>query len=277
VTGGVWSITSSTLATGPHALTATQTDAAGNTSAASGPLDLTVGPPPIGPSGPNQFFYFDQNGQFVVLTDGIDSTWGNAGNSTIDGLNGDDFLGAGGDNNHFDAGNGNDTVVALGNHDTISGGKGADFAYAQGNFNVFDGGAGPDTFWANGDGDTISGGQGDDTIGIVGNNSLIDGGAGSNTIYVIGSGDTVTGSGNNSILLVGGNNTLLDSAGVSNDTVTGFNAAAGDRIHLTTDTAANAIAHTTQTNFGLDTVITLADGSTITLKFVSHIDLGFFA
>ncbi|WP_193333378.1 Ig-like domain-containing protein [Duganella sp. FT27W] len=41
-TGGVWSITSSTLAQGAHSLTIKATDIAGNTSAASGPLTITI-------------------------------------------------------------------------------------------------------------------------------------------------------------------------------------------------------------------------------------------
>ena len=41
-TGGTWSITVSTLSDGPHSFTATATDAAGNTSAASGALGVTI-------------------------------------------------------------------------------------------------------------------------------------------------------------------------------------------------------------------------------------------
>ena len=40
--GGIWSITTSILAEGPHTITATQTDAAGNTSAASAALSVIV-------------------------------------------------------------------------------------------------------------------------------------------------------------------------------------------------------------------------------------------
>jgi hypothetical protein len=59
--------------------------------------------------------------------------------------------------------------------------------------------------------------------------------------------------------------------------VIGFNAAAGDRIHLTTDSAATALANATQTNNRRDTLLTLSDGATITLKFTPHIDASFFA
>lgn len=50
-TGGVWSITSSTLATGTHALTVKTTDAAGNVSAASSALTLTVDTAAAAPTG----------------------------------------------------------------------------------------------------------------------------------------------------------------------------------------------------------------------------------
>jgi hypothetical protein len=60
------------------------------------------------------------------------------------------------------------------------------------------------------------------------------------------------------------------------DTVVGFDQAAGDRIHLTTDSASDALACSKQVNGGHDTLITLQDGSTILLKGVSHIDHGVF-
>ncbi len=41
-TGGIWSITASALAAGSHTLTAKATDAAGNVSSSSGPLDITI-------------------------------------------------------------------------------------------------------------------------------------------------------------------------------------------------------------------------------------------
>jgi len=59
--------------------------------------------------------------------------------------------------------------------------------------------------------------------------------------------------------------------------VIGFSDAAGDRIHLTTDTISDALAHSTQVNGGADTLISLSDSSTILLKGITHIDSGFFA
>lgn len=49
---GNWSITSSTLSVGTHTLTARQTDVAGNVSAASTPLTLSIEAAPVLPSGP---------------------------------------------------------------------------------------------------------------------------------------------------------------------------------------------------------------------------------
>ena len=50
-TGGTWSITSSTLAAGSYSLTATQTDVAGNVSAASAALALTIKTTAAAPTG----------------------------------------------------------------------------------------------------------------------------------------------------------------------------------------------------------------------------------
>ena len=71
--------------------------------------------------------------------------------------------------------------------------------------------------------------------------------------------------------------TLADAGKKFTDTVVGFDQAAGDRIHLTSDTVANAVAHSAQVNAGADTLITLSDGSTILLKGVTHIDSSFFS
>lgn len=275
---GAWQITASTLALGAHSLTASETDVAGNASGASAPLALTIEPPPVGPSGPNQFFYSGQNNQFIVGTSGADSVWTNAGGDVFNGLGGDDFLGASGNGNDFDGGDGNDTVVGVGSNDTLSGGNGDDVLVVSGDNSLADGGADNDAIWGSGSGDTISGGAGDDQLGFSGSNSLIDGGTGNNTIFLSGSGDTVTGGGgSNTIYFGGANNVLTDGPAVFNDTITGFDQVAGDRIHLTSDTSADALAHSTPINGGRDTQISLSDGSTIVLKWVSHIDGSFFS
>jgi hypothetical protein len=130
---GSWSITTSDLTLGDHSLSATETDVAGNISGASAPLNLTIVSPPIGPTGPNQFFYSGNNNQFVVGTGGDDSIWINSGGNVVDGLGGDDFLGGSGDGNTYDGGDGNDTVIAIGNDNTVLGGSGNDLIELAGN------------------------------------------------------------------------------------------------------------------------------------------------
>jgi hypothetical protein len=92
-----------------------------------------------------------------------------------------------------------------------------------------------------------------------------------------GANDTVwAGSDDNVIYMGGANQTLLDTSSVYADTVVGFSEASGDRIHLTTDTVSDALTHSIQVNGGADTLITLADTSTILLKGIATIDSSFF-
>jgi hypothetical protein len=85
------------------------------------------------------------------------------------------------------------------------------------------------------------------------------------------------GSGQALIGLGAGPETFNDGSSVYADTVTGFVQSAGDRIHLTTDTVSNALAHSTAVNSGQDTLISLSDGSTILLKGITSINSSFFS
>lgn len=293
---GSWSVTSSALSIGKHTLTATDTDAAGNTSADASPaLALTIAPPPIGPTGPDQGFYFGTDTQYVLGTDGNDYIIGNSNNSLIDGVGGNNVISIIGDNDTIntgegndllvltgnngvlDAGDGNDTLVAIGNNDTLIAGVGTSFLTAVGTGNLLTAGDGNDTVFANGNNNTIQGGTGDQMLFLDGTGGTVQTGFGNDTVFALYGDDTVTGNGNNTIYLGGGGNTVVDASGRYHDTITGFSQVGGDRIHLTTDTVSDALASATSANFGLDTVITLSDGSTITLKYVNHIDAGFFA
>src|SRR5271170_5463962 len=143
--------------------------------------------------------------------------------------------------------------------DLISGGN--DLITDNGNFDQFKDGGGADTITVTGSFDAINL-SGTDTVGFLG-----------------GSYDTVTAGaqpGTNADLInlsAGTNNfTFADGSNIYADTVVGFDQAAGDRIHLTTDTVADALANSTQVNSGQDTLITLSDHSTILLKGVTHVD-----
>ncbi len=189
------------------------------------------------------------------------------------------LIGVIGNNNQLSGGNvGNDTIWSIGSNVVVSDTTPGNLFGEIGDNDTITGGPGGDTIWTIGNNESIAGGVGNDLFGLLGDNSTIDGGGGNDTVYVSGDHDTVAGgSGNSEVVFGGTNHTLLDNAGVYNDTVVGFEQSAGDRIHLTTDTVADALAHSSQVNGGQDTLITLSDGSTILLKGVAHIDNSFFS
>jgi hypothetical protein len=151
---------------------------------------------------------------------------------------------------------GNDTIWQSGNDDTIAAGPGSDLKGIVGNNDLVVASSGNDTIWAIGNQDTVDAGAGADLIGIVGN------------------GNNLTGGGSATIMEAGSNFTFIDKAGtVYNDTITGFDQAAGDRISLA---AGDTVASTQTINGGQDTLITLIDHSTITLKGVADINSSFF-
>jgi len=129
--------------------------------------------------------------------------------------------------------------------------------------------------WASGNGDTITGGSGNDTIGFFGNNDLINAGSGNSTIYTGGTGDSVAGGGSALIELGGHPSTFADTSGTYNDTIIGFDQSAGDTIKLSG--TGHTVASITHPNNGLDSLITLNDGSTILLKWVSQVENSFFS
>jgi hypothetical protein len=72
----------------------------------------------------------------------------------------------------------------------------------------------------------------------------------------------------------GTDQTFADNASntVYSDTIVGFDEAAGDHIHLE---GGHTVASSQLVN-GTDTLIKLSDGSTILLKWVSHVDNSIF-
>ncbi len=240
---GSWSFTLGTLSPGTHSISATETDPAGNTSDPSSLLNLII----------------DPNNALVLGTSGNDTIIDNASNQTINGLGGDDYLAAYGDNNIVAGSDGNDTIIASGNNDIVTGGSGNNRLETAGNGDLIIGGDGGDVIWSFGRNSMVTAGVGDDFIGVLGNDDTIDGGGGNNVIFL-----TVS------------NVTLLDGSAVHHDTVIGFDPLNGDRIDLTTDPPANALAHSTLINGGQDTQIALSDGSTIVLRGISSIDASFF-
>jgi Ca2+-binding RTX toxin-like protein len=183
------------------------------------------------------------------------------------------FVVGGGNNQNLAGPTGNDTIWGSGNGDTIAGGPGSELKGVVGDNDEVDGTTGNDTIWASGNEETVNAGTGTDLIGASGNGNLINAGAGSDTIYSSGSGDTVSGNGNALIEEGGGSFTFLDTSNVYNDTIVGFDQAAGDRIDLVGGHGESAQS----VNGGQDTLITLSDHSTILLKGITNLNSSFFS
>jgi Ca2+-binding RTX toxin-like protein len=148
-------------------------------------------------------------------------------------------------------GSGADLIFGGDGRDTIFGGSGPDTIYAGSGPTIIHGGAGADLIAGGDANDTITGGSGPATI---------DGGAGHN------------------LITAGSGGTLIQDSGVTGqDTVVGFSQAHGDAINFAgqdAGTIANVVA--TANVSGGSTVITLPDGSTMTLLGITHIDSTFF-
>jgi Ca2+-binding RTX toxin-like protein len=201
--------------------------------------------------------------------------------NTARGGSGTDTINVYGNLDSVAGGGGNDTINVGGTGDTVTAGSGRNLINVSGSADSVTGGSTADTINAFSSFDTVNAGSGAELIGVAGASDLINLGGGSDTVNVGGTGDTVTSGANPGanqalINLAGSSAILSDGPNKYADTVVGFDQATGDRIHLTTDTVANAVANSAQVNGGLDTLITLSDGSTILLKGVSHIDSTFF-
>jgi len=224
------------------------------------------------------------SGAFAVTDNGTGSDTISAygANETISGSGSGVTLNLFGDSEVAQGGGGSDTINVFGTADSVTGGAGSDTINVFAAHDTVTAGSGSDTINVFASSDTINGGTGSDLINVFGSSSQINQGTGSDTINVIGNADTVTagssaGANQGLVNFSGANMTFADGGNKFADTVVGFDQSAGDRIHLTTDTVADAVAHSTQVHGGADTMITLSDGSTILLKGVSHIDPSFFS
>lgn len=156
----------------------------------------------------------------------------------------------------------NATIVSGTGNDSIIGGFGND-QVQLGDFGVANGGSGADT---------LIGGTGSATLG---------GGAGADSIVAATGGGVIVGEvGNDSLAAGTGKDIFIYRQGDGSDSITGFDAAsdtlAFDNSILTANgwTLNDVIARATVT--GGNTVINLADGSTITLAGVTGLNVNWF-
>jgi len=136
---GHWSVTSSTLSSGTHSITATATDVAGNVSAVSGKLGVTVATSSSSssPVVTGQHITGGNAANALTGTAGADTISGERGADTLTGGAGDDVLsgGRGADTFVFRPGFGHDTITdfshALRDHLAFAGFNGAQPAIAD--------------------------------------------------------------------------------------------------------------------------------------------------
>jgi hypothetical protein len=202
-------------------------------------------------------------------------------NLSISGMSGfPALIGVIGNGNNLSGGNvGNDTIWSIGDTVAVTDTTPGNLFGEIGSNDTITAGPGNDTIWTIGNNEVINGGAiggGSDLIGLIGDNSLIQNEGGNDTVYVSGNNDTIAGGNGNALIEWGGSNhTFLDNASVYNDTVVGFNQAAGDTIKLSG--TGHTVASTTTVNGGMDTLITLNDNSTILLKYVNNVNNSFFS
>ena len=157
--------------------------------------------------------FVDVNGDVIDNNDALlgnvgsndDEVYAGAGNDTISGLAGNDFLYGGDNNDSIDGGAGNDYIQGDAGNDTANGGDGNDFIRGDaGNDSVY-GGTGNDSVYGGSESDHVYGGDGTDQVY---------GGTGDDTVYGGIGNDSVTGSeGNDSVFGDDGNDYIQGSSG----------------------------------------------------------------
>jgi Ca2+-binding RTX toxin-like protein len=214
-------------------------------------------------------------GDTLLIGAGVMNVIGAAGNTLVLG-SGTDTVNALPPNEAVTLGSGNATVFG-GDGDTIGDAAGTVVVLTGGNSAIVVEAAGGAVTVADGAGDTIAAGNAAATV-VGAKNSAIVLGAAADTVTGA-NGDTITaGSGAASIdFLSAASQTFVDASSLYNDTIVGFSQSNADRIHLTTDTVSDALAHSTQVDGGQDTLIALSDGSTILLKGITSINSSFFS
>ncbi|HXO03714.1 MAG TPA: NF038122 family metalloprotease [Stellaceae bacterium] len=222
-------------------------------------------------------------------------TIGGAPNDTIDGGSGSELLDGWKGDQAILGGSASETIGG-GIGDTITGGTSAEFINGTGGSQSITGGsAGNETIWSGArdtigggtganlaiggvPGDTIAGGSGTVFVDASTGNQSVTAGSGSDTIWG-GPGDTIAGGSGAALIGLGAGAEFVGDNGTPNgtDTVAGFNEAAGDRIFFPNESPGriSAVLASATTVDG-NTTITFADGSTLTLDGIGHVDSSYF-
>lgn len=197
------------------------------------------GPPPAPTAGGTGSDLAVLNGQGTSYSalDGDDEVYAMDGDDWVHGNAGNDYVNAGGGNDIAYGGKGNDEVVGEHGDDRLFGDAGHDKVQGGPGSDTCEGGAGDDIVRGGQGNDLVLGGDGADFVSGDRGNDTLTGGPGADLFHIF--------------------------AGAGSDRVTDFNAAEGDRVWV----AAGVTWTVSQS--GDDTVVSLSDGTTLTLVGVT--------
>lgn len=157
-----------------------------------------------------------------------------------------------------------DHVVAAAGNDVVSGAGGSDVVYGNTGADVLYGNVGADKLFGGQDADTVFGGRDDDVvygnlaIDVVYGNlgaDILYGGQGDDVLYGGQGDDTLRGNVGNDRMLGNLGADRFEFSGGGNDTISGFDGGAGDRLAL------RELGYTTSSDAAGDAVVTFAGGS----------------
>jgi len=163
---------------------------------------------------------FDQDGNFIGISEQNDEIHGGNGNDDIYGRAGNDQLFGDDGNDLIDGGTGNDSAWGGSGNDSISGGKGNDHLYGDSGHDNINGDTGSDYIDGGKGNDHLFGGSGDDTVMGASGNDQLDGGTGNDSLYGGSKNDQLEGRSGDDYLDGGSGNDNL-RGGVGNDTLLG--------------------------------------------------------
>ncbi len=237
-------------------------------------------------AGNDQIFHLDsaataalgnRPGDTIASGDGNDSILTGGGNDSIFAGWGNDYVFAGNGNNIVfadegndvvGAGSGNDILNGGGGQDSLFGGDGNDTLFGEAGSDVLNGGAGNDLISGGDNADTLFGGDGNDILLGDKGADWLDGGAGNDNLIGGAANDTLVGG--------AGADTFSFFLGGGNDTVADFQYGTDKLAFGIKGIDIGAMIANAQYVNG-NAILTLPDGSTVTLLGINKIDLSFFA
>lgn len=203
---------------------------------------------------------------------GDDSLFGGRGDDELNGGSGDDFLSGGRGDDELNGGSGDDELRGGRGDDELNGGSGDDLLRGGSGDDDLSGGSGDDELHGGSGDDELAGGAGDDELHGGSGDDELSGGSGDDVLFGGEGDDVLTGGAGADTFVFGDEGSSsstfaavsLAAAAVSGgDVITDFGP--GDTIDLTGLSGITGIDDLEIEQVGDDTVITLPDGTTITV------------